>query len=222
MFGENQYIKPPSMLKNIGNNYIHPTAIIEEGAVLGHNNYIGPFCFISSVVKMGNNNRFEGYCSIGMQAEHSSFKNKTPDKVLIGNNFWGREFITINAGTERPTSIYNNVIMLKGSHVGHDSIVNDSCTLSCNVLIGGHSKLLQGCNFGLGSVCHQYSIIGHYAIIGMNSTVIKKSVIHPFKKYAGSPVKAIGDNEIAIEKNNITKEEIETCKKVFDNLCNPE
>ena len=37
-------------------------------------------------------------------------------------------------------------------------------------------------------------------MVGMNSTIIKKSKLEPYQKYAGSPVKHIGSNNAA--KNN--------------------
>ena len=185
------------------NNYIHPTSIVTENVKLGKNNYIGPNCYITGNTVIGNNNRFEAYCSIGTPAEHRDFFNNKDGKTIIGNNNVIREFTTINAGTKDITILEDDITMLRGSHVGHDSVVESKVNLSCNVLIGGHSYIMTGTNFGLSSICHQNSVIGAYSMIGMNSTITKKNEILPGHTYVGSPVKMLSINSVGLERNNI-------------------
>jgi len=184
-------------------SYVHPTAIIENGVEIGENNYIGPYCYITGNAKIGNNNRFEAYCSIGTPPEHRDHFTTNPFNVIIGNNCNIREFVTINSGTVRNTILHNNITMLRNSHVGHDSIVEDKVNLSCNVLIGGHSYIMEGANMGLGSMCHQFSVIGAYSMIGMGGIVVKSSEINPGEIYVGTPVKFLKDNKIGLNRNNI-------------------
>lgn len=184
-------------------NWIHPTAIIGENVIIGDNNYIGPYCFITGNTTIGSDNRFEAYCSIGSPAEHRDYFNVTNGKTFIGNGNIFREFTTINAGTNDSTVVSNNITMLRNSHVGHDSFIENSVTLSCNVLIGGHSHIMEGVNFGLGSICHQFSVIGAYSMIGMGSVVTKSSNIQPGNIYVGSPAKLLKPNTVGLERNNI-------------------
>jgi UDP-N-acetylglucosamine acyltransferase len=123
--------------------------------------------------------------------------------VTIGNNNIFREYVTVNRGTFRETQVDNNIIMLRGSHLGHDVIVEDKVTLSCNVLIGGESYIMEGVNCGLGAVIHQYSILGAYSMIGMGGIVTKSSSILPGEIYVGNPVKHLKRNKIGLERNNI-------------------
>lgn len=189
-------------------NFIHPTAVIGEFVIIGDNNYIGPYCFITGDTVIGNNNRFEAYCSIGSPAEHRDYFNVTNGRTIIGNGNIFREFTTVNAGTKDSTVVTNNITMLRNSHVGHDSFIENSVTLSCNVLIGGHSHLMEGVNFGLGSICHQFSVIGAYSMIGMGSVTTKKSKIEPGNIYIGSPAKLLKLNIVGLERNNITQEKL--------------
>lgn len=187
------------------NNFIHPTAIIEEGACIGHNNYIGPYCVIYKNTTIGNYNRFESHCVVGSLPEHKLyFTEGCGFGVKIGDNNVIREFTTINIGTVRDTVIGNNNIMLRGSHCGHDCVIENNVTISCNVLLGGHSYVMKGANMALGSICHQYSIIGAYAMVGMNSTVTKSTPILPGKIYVGSPSIYLKDNEIGIKRADIS------------------
>lgn len=186
-------------------NFIHPTAIIGDDVEMGRNNYIGPYCVIYSNCDIGDNNRFESHCVINSLPEHKdNFIVGTSFGTRIGNNNTIREFTTINAGTKQNTIIGDNNIMLRGSHVGHDVVLENNITLSCNSILGGHSYLMEGCNMALGSVCHQFSVIGAYSMVGMNSTVIKKSLISPGGIYVGSPVEYIGQNKIGLSRNDIS------------------
>jgi UDP-N-acetylglucosamine acyltransferase len=189
-------------------NYIHATAIIDDGVKLGENNYFGPYCYITGNCEIGNNNRFEAYSSIGTPAEHRDYFYQSLFPVIIGNNCVIREFTTINSGTSQNTLLGNNVVMLRNSHVGHDCVIEDKVNLSCNVIIGGHSLIMQGANMGLGSICHQFSIIGAYSMIGMGGIVTKTSEILPGEIYVGNPVKFLKENKIALSRNNITSQQL--------------
>src|SRR3990167_2093740 len=112
-------------------NFIHPTAYVAPGSELGHGNYIGPFCHIYSNVIIGDNNHFEVYVSVGSPAEKQGyFRSPIIYGVVIGNNNTIREFVTMNAGTRRPTVMGSDCTMLRGSHLSHDSILEDKVTVS--------------------------------------------------------------------------------------------
>jgi UDP-N-acetylglucosamine acyltransferase len=189
-------------------NFIHPTAIVEQGVFLGENNYIGPFCFIQAGTVIGSGNRFEAYCSIGTPPEHKEFFTQTNFSVKIGNNNTFREFVTINSGTVKDTIVEDGVTMLRGSHVGHDARIERNATLSCNVLIGGHSVVMQGANMGLGSICHQFSIIGAYSMVGMGTVITKKTPILPGNVYIGSPATFLKKNTIGIQRSLLSAEQL--------------
>jgi len=199
-------------------NYIHPTSIIGDNVTLGVNNHIGPFCYIIGDTIIGNNNKFEAYCSIGTPPEHRDYFNSKEGKTIIGDNNIIREFVTINAGTKNTTILNNDITLLKGSHIGHDCVIEDKVNLSCNVLIGGHSYLMEGSNFGLGSACHQFSTIGAYSMIGMNSTITKNSNIIPGKIYVGSPSKLIKENILGLKRNKISPQKLEKFIKQYNNI----
>ena len=175
-------------------SFIDADCRIENDVVIGKNNYIGKGSVIKKGVVIGDNNHFEMYCSIGTEPEHKAYFGKENKGVIIGNNNRFREFITINAGCEQPTILEDNIVMLRGGHVGHDSKIMSNATLSCNIIIGGHSLIGMYANMGLGSMCHQYSKIGHYSMIGMGA-VYKNNRGLPFKTYVGTPAKPIKDNE---------------------------
>jgi UDP-N-acetylglucosamine acyltransferase len=199
-----------------GSNYIHPTAIIEGEVVLGENNYIGAFCYITGNTIIGNNNRFEAFCSIGTEPEHKEYFGKQNQGVVIGNDNTFREYVTINAGCEKPTILYDNIVMLKASHIGHDSTIHSNCTLACNVIIAGHTLIGKYVNMGLGSVCHQYSRIGSGSMIGMGTVITKKVNPKCFGLYVGTPPRCVKQNTHL--KNKFTESEIQEIINEFETL----
>jgi len=196
-------------------NYIHPTAVVDPSVTLGDNNHIGAFCYITGDTRIGDNNRFEAHCSVGTPPEHKHYVGKETKGVVIGSNNVFREFITINAGCTQDTIIEDNVWMLKGSHVGHDSLIESDAILSCNVLIGGYSIVGRNANMGLGSICHQFSIIGGGAMIGMGSIITKKKAILPLSVYVGNPAKFLKLNTHKL--NNLSEEEVDEYNKSYNN-----
>lgn len=202
------------------NNYIHPTAIVDPEVVLGQNNYIGPYCYIAGSTHIGDDNRFEAYCSIGTPPEHRDHFNGSLFSVIIGDNCTIREYVTINSGTVRDTVLHSNITMLRNSHIGHDSIIEDRANLSCNVLVGGHSYVMEGVNMGLGAMCHQFSVLGAYAMIGMGGIVVKSSEIHPGEIYVGNPVKFLKENRIGLNRNGITSEKLSELVNKYFSLSN--
>ena len=201
-------------------NYIHPTTIIDPGVILGQGNYIGPYCYITGNTHIGDDNRFEGYCSIGTPPEHRDHFKESLFSVIIGNNCTIREYVTINSGTVRDTVLHSNITMLRNSHIGHDSIIEDRANLSCNVLVGGHSYVMEGVNMGLGAMCHQFSVLGAYAMIGMGGIVVKSSEIHPGEIYVGNPVKFLKENRIGLNRNGITSEKLSELVNKYFSLSN--
>ena len=182
-------------------NLIHPTAIIDPKAELGINNFIGPFCYIGPDVIIGDENRIEAYVSIGTAAEHRNYFREPPGPVRIGSNCVIREFVTINGGTVSVTRLGDSVVMLRGSHVGHDATIRNKANLSCNVLVGGHSIIGEGANLGLSAAVHQFRSVGAFAMVGMNSTVTRN--VPPFVVAFGSPCEGQKVNRVGLQRSGL-------------------
>ena len=197
-------------------NKIHPTAIIGDDVVMGKGNIIGAYVVITGKTIIGNNNKFESFCVVGSEPEHKAFFGKENKGVIIGDDNVFREYVTINAGCETPTAVGHNVVMLRGSHCGHDALIDNDATISCNVLIGGHSYVGRGANLGLGAILHQFSKIGAYSMIGMGTIVTKKSTINCFGTYVGNPAKYIKENDY--QKQKFNADEIRTFILEFENV----
>jgi len=191
------------------NNYVHPTALISAKAILGKGNFIGPFCVVGSGVVMGDGNVLDSYVSVGRPAEKHGFMKSKPGAVVIGHRNIFREFVTVNAGTTGTTSVGDDCVFLKGSHAGHDCRIESGVTVSCSALIGGESLVMRGANLGLGCAIHQRSVIGSFAMLGMNSTKTKTSPVRPGIVYAGSPCRELRPNKVGLERASVSNKDFE-------------
>ena len=190
-------------------NAIHPTAVIDPTAKLGRGNYIGPFSYVGPGVVIGDGNRIEGHVSIGAPAEHRDYFHKAPGPILIGSRNVIREFVTVNGPTTRVTKMGDDCTMLRGSHLSHDSVLEDRVTVSCNVLIGGETYVMRGANLGLGAIIHQHHFIGSYAMLGMGTIVPKSVEISPGNIYVGNPARLLKVNEVGLQRSGMGKPELE-------------
>jgi UDP-N-acetylglucosamine acyltransferase len=96
--------------------------------------------------------------------------------------------------------------MLRGSHLSHDSILEDDVTVSCNVLIGGETYVMKGANLALGSIIHQKQTVGSYAMLGMGAIATASMEIMPGKIYVGNPAHFLKVNSVGLERNKITSD----------------
>ena len=159
---------------------------------MNHNNNIHPTAIIYPNVKIGKGNTIGAYCIIGSPAE---WKGKEGEgNVIIGNNNVITGLVTIDSGVGNPTIIGDNCYIMKHCHIGHDAVICDNTTLSCGAKIGGHTIIAKDCNIGLNAVIHQKLIIPEGCMIGASSFVGKKSKLKPKHKYAGVPVRELGEN----------------------------
>jgi UDP-N-acetylglucosamine acyltransferase len=157
-------------------NLIHPTAVIGPNVIVEDDVYIGP------------------YCIIGFPPEWKG-KEDNDFGVLIKKGSRITGMVTIDSGAEKQTVVGENCYLMKHSHVGHDAQLGHGVTLSCGAKIGGHSIVGENTNIGLNAVIHQKVTVPEGCMIGASAFVGKKSILKPFYKYAGVPVKELGSNE---------------------------
>lgn len=191
-------------------NIIHPTAIIGPDVKMGFGNQIGPGVIIAGRVILGNRNRIRAYAVIGTPAEkHGHMEACGEQGVIIGSENHISEFVTIHAGTEKPTQISGQCTILAKAHIGHDSFIGPGVTISCAVLVGGHSFVGQEANLGLGAILHQFSVIGAWSMVGMGSVVKRKQKIMPGCTYVGVPARFVRNNTVGLQRAGVQQEALQ-------------
>jgi UDP-N-acetylglucosamine acyltransferase len=164
---------------------IHPTAIIENGAIIGENVSIGAYSHISSKAKIddgttiashvvidgdttiGKNNRIFSHAVIGSIPQDLKYQGEDV-KLVIGDNNTIREFTLLNPGTQGGgsiTKIGNQNLLMAYVHLGHDVIIGDNCILANGATLAGHVELGNFVVIGGLSPIHQFVHIGDYAML---------------------------------------------------------
>jgi UDP-N-acetylglucosamine acyltransferase len=180
-------------------NKIHPTVTIIGDVELGEQNEVLPYSVLIGPLRIGSNNWIGPHVVIGTPGEDTKNprRNSSNDRIAIGDHNIIREHVAIQKPCyEEVTEVGNYNFIMHGAHVPHDAILSDQVTLAPNVVIGGITKLLEGCNIGMGATVHQNSIIGHYSIVSTNAAAIKN--VKPFSRFI--PGKPISVNDYAINK----------------------
>ena len=165
---------------------IHPTSVIEDGAILGENITVGAFAYIGAKVTIGDgttiashtvvegkttigkNNRIFAHAAIGTIPQDLKYDGEDV-QLIIGDHNTIREFTLLNPGTKgggSVTKIGNGNLLMGYVHLGHDVIIGDNCILANGATLAGHVELGNHVVIGGLTPIHQFVHIGDYAMIG--------------------------------------------------------
>ncbi len=216
-------------------NKIHPTAIIDSSAKIGENVTINPYAIVGknvsvgkgSIIKthahivanteIGKQNVIGNGAVIGDLAQDLSVNqlNESDDTWLkIGDNNTFFPHTLISRGTAKGngwTIIGSNNVFLGKSHIGHDVVVKDHCTLLHASMIGGHAEIGSHAYIGGATAVHQHCRIGACAMVGA-MILLKKDVL-PFFLVAGNPVLHYKLNTVGLKRQNFSVERLQILKQ---------
>ena len=211
---------------------IHPTAIVDRGAVLGAGTVVGPYCIVEAGVSLGegcwlqhhvtlcgpltagSGNKFHAYCSIGQQTQDLKYRGE-PTWLEIGSDNCFREFVTVNRSTSAngKTRVGSGGNFLAYTHIGHDCTVGDAVVFSNNGTLAGHVEVGDHAVIGGLTAVHQFCRIGRFAITGGCSKIVQD--VPPFMIADGNPAKIRGINQVGLERHGYAPERIKPIKEAF-------
>lgn len=117
----------------------------------------------------------------------------TPDdpvfKPIIDPTARIEAYVTIDSGTERPTTVGERAWIMKGCHLGHDVFIRADAELAPHTVLCGHVVVGRGARLGINVSVTPYVWIGEGARIGAGSVVIKDVPSGQF--WAGNPARYI-------------------------------
>lgn len=149
---------------------LHPTAIVDDGAIIGNNTKIWHFCHIMSGTIIGDN------CSLGQNVF-------TANKVILGNNVKVQNNVSIYEGVTceddvflGPSMVFTNVINPR-SHVSRKH--EYKATL-----------VKQGASIGANATIVCGITLGKYSFVGAGSVVTKD--IPDYGLVIGNPARLTG------------------------------
>ena len=214
---------------------IHPTAVIEDGAIIGNNVTIGPFVTISSQARIGDDNIIDAHANIAGRttlgkANHifshavvgsipQDLKYNGEDvELVIGDNNKIREFTLLNPGTVGGgsiTKIGNNNLLMGYVHLGHDVIMGNNCILANGATLAGHVELGNNVVVGGLTPIHQFVKIGDFAMVAGASALSQD--VPPFCMAEGNRATLRGLNLTGLRRA-LERDEINALKTAYKEL----
>jgi len=147
---------------------IHPTAIIENGAVIGADCEIQAYAVIHKHARLGRHVRVFPHAVIGGDPQDLGFDPNTPSFVEIGDHCVLREHVTVHRATQpnKATLVGANSFLMASAHVAHDCVVEERVIMANAALLAGHVHVGERSFLGGGAAVHQFVRIGSGVMIG--------------------------------------------------------
>lgn len=212
---------------------IHPTAIIDPGAILHPGVEIGPYCIVEKgaeigegsyleshvkihgSVKMGKNNKIYHGTALGGTPQDLAFKPETKSYLIIGDNNTIKEFANYHRASKEgsATKIGNGNFLMGHTHIAHDCVVGDNCIMVSCACLAGH--VIAGNNVFVSGVSavHQFVVLGNNAMIAGCSKIVKD--IPPFVTADGNPATVIGLNTVGLKRAGFPADVRTAIKKAY-------
>ena len=211
---------------------IHPTAIVDRNAKIGHAVQIGAFSIIGPHVTIGDktvvqshvviegevitgHGNFIGHGAIiGAPPQDVSFSPERNTKVEIGKNNIIREYCTIHRGSPdgSSTKIGDENFLMAGVHIGHNCAIRKNVIIANNCLLGGHVRIDDGAFLGGGSTFHQFMRIGRLVMVQGSSAFGKD--LPPFV-IAAERNYVFGLNTVGLRRAGLTANDRDEVKEAF-------
>lgn len=218
---------------------IHPTAIVEAGAVLADNVVIGPYAIVSAGVSLaedvvihshvvvgglttiGRGSTIFPFASIGLQPQDRKWRGE-PSRLTIGHQCTIREHVTINPGTEGGgalTRIGDDNLLLVGAHIAHDCRLGSNIILVNQATLGGHCEVGDHVIVGGLSAVHQFVRLGEHSFVGGMSGV--ENDVIPFGSVIGNRASLGGLNLVGLNRRGFSRESIHALRRAYRMLFAP-
>ncbi|CNG45054.1 UDP-N-acetylglucosamine acyltransferase [Yersinia enterocolitica] len=212
---------------------IHPSSIVEEGAVIGAGVHIGPFCFVGSqveigagtelkshvvvngITKIGCDNQIYQFASIGEANQDLKYAGEST-RVEIGDRNRIRESVSIHRGTVQGgglTKVGSDNLLMINAHIAHDCIIGDRCILANNATLGGHVEIDDFAIIGGMTAIHQFCVIGAHVMVGGCSGVAQD--VPPFVIAQGNHATPFGINIEGLKRRGFDKESLHAIRNAY-------
>jgi UDP-N-acetylglucosamine acyltransferase len=212
---------------------VHPSSVVEEGAVIGPDVEIGPFCHVGPRVRLEEGVRLHSHVSVtgitqvgprcdlfpgvALGGEGQIRGNDfTEGRLEIGAGCVLREMVSMHVGSRKGgglTKVGMNGYFMANSHVGHDCRVGHGVTFANSVALGGHVEIGDGVIFGGLAAVQQFCRVGKGAMIG-GLTGVNRDVI-PYAMAFGDHVELAGLNLVGLKRRGLSRDIINAMRATF-------
>lgn len=193
---------------------IHPTAIIEDGVVLGENCNIREGVILRRGVVLGARVTVHPYAVIGGEPQDLKFDAMIESGVRIGDDSTLREHVTVNRATKPGacTVLGKHCFLMASSHVAHDCALGDHVILANSALLAGHVHVGDHSFIGGGAGLHQFSRIGEGAMVSGGSRI---ALDVPPNIMVAERNEVVGLNLVGLRRRGVAADAVREMKEAF-------
>lgn len=205
---------------------IHPTAIVEDGAVIAEDCKIGPMCFVGRNVKIGagteliaqchitgyttigENNLIYPFAALGCDGQDHAVDRSSRRYLEIGDHNIFREHVAIHTGTmpETKTVIGSHCMFMNCSHVAHNCIIGNNVIMVNGSVVGGYGEIHDNAILSGLVAIHQFCRVGKFAMASGGSVFSKD--VPPFMIVEGRNGSPKAVNRVGMRRNGFSNAEI--------------
>ena len=211
---------------------IHPTALVDAGALLDDTVSVGPYAVIGAEVRIGagtsvgahcvidgrttigRENRIFPFAALGAAPQDMKYGGE-PTELVIGHRNTIREFCTFNRGTVQDagaTRVGDDNWVMAYVHLAHDVQLGSHTILANNATLAGHVHVGDWAIVGGLSGVHQFVHIGAHVMTGFQSHVAQD--VPPYMTVAGHPLAVHGYNAEGLRRRGFSRERIAQVKQM--------
>ncbi len=212
---------------------IHPTAIVEAGAVLANDVEIGPLAVVGPHVELcagvsigahatvigctriGSRTRVFPYACLGGEPQIKAFTGDAP-RLEIGRDNVIREHTSIHVGSPEGdgcTRIGDDNLIMNAAHIGHDCQIGSRCIVASFCGLAGHVRVEDHAVLGAYTGVHQHARVGESVMAASNAKLSQDAP--PFSMVAGDRARLVGVNHVGLRRRNFSGEAMRSVKRAF-------
>jgi UDP-N-acetylglucosamine acyltransferase len=196
---------------------IHPTAIVEAGAVLGADCEIMAHAIVTKHCLLGDRVVVHPFAVIGGDPQYLKFDRALATGVRIGAGTVIREHVTINRSIHagKCTTIGENCFLMASSHVAHDCEVGNNVVLANAALLAGHVSVGDHSFLGGGAAVHQFCRIGEGVMVAGHASITRDV---PHFTMVAERDDVIGFNVVGLKRRGFARVAIAELKAAFHDV----
>lgn len=193
---------------------IHPSALVESGAVIGPGCTIHAMAVVRRHAVLGAGVQVHPFAVIGGDPQYLKFDPATESHARVGDGSVIREHVTINRSIHpgAATVVGEKCLLMAGAHVGHDCAVGNDVVLANNVMLAGHVAVGANTFVGGGAGIHQFVRLGEGVMVGGLARITKD--IAPFLM-AAERDEVPGFNLVGLKRRGFSRETIREIKDCY-------
>ncbi|UCC26889.1 MAG: acyl-ACP--UDP-N-acetylglucosamine O-acyltransferase [Gemmatimonadales bacterium] len=212
--------------------FVHPSALVDDGAELGVGVQVGPFSIVGPGVTLGDGTRLASHVLVARDTTVGADCRISQGAVLgtdpqdlkfqgertwleVGDRTVIREYATLNRGTSATgrTVVGSDCLLMAYTHVAHDCVLGNHIVLSNSVNMAGHVVIGDWVIVGGLTPIHQFVRVGAHAFVGGASRIAQD--VPPYCRAAGNPSKLYGLNSVGLERRGFGPEVRKALKQAY-------